>query len=114
MFYEPVSAPRHSHLFKKTLAPRGNSFNPDWPSGASWVRTLPKANETVIEWYDYWYQQRIRALQAVDELVGAIFEKLAAENLLDNTYVSLWWALASDFALLNILSSSQLCYLYCR
>ncbi|KAJ9115746.1 hypothetical protein QFC24_006929 [Naganishia onofrii] len=85
MFYEPVSAPRHSHLFNNTLAPRGNSFNPDWPSGASWVRTLPKANETVIEWYDYWYQQRIRALQAVDELVGAIFEKLAAEDLLDNT-----------------------------
>ncbi|KAJ9115955.1 hypothetical protein QFC22_005098 [Naganishia vaughanmartiniae] len=86
-FFPPVSAPRHATLFNNTLAPRGNSFNPDWPSGASWVRTLAQANETVIEWYDYWYQQRIRALQAVDEMVGAIFEKLASENLLNNTYV---------------------------
>lgn len=89
LFYPPVSADRHSHLFNDTLAPRGNSFNPDFASGASWIKDLPKRNETVIEWYDYWYQQRLRALQSVDEMVGAIFEKLAEEDLLDNTYVRL-------------------------
>jgi hypothetical protein len=57
------------------------------PSGASWVRKLPKQNETNVAYNDRFYRQRLRALRAFDELVDDLFAKLEKYNLLDNTYV---------------------------
>jgi membrane-anchored protein YejM (alkaline phosphatase superfamily) len=57
------------------------------PSGASWVRKLPKQNDTNVAYNDHFYRQRLRSLQAFDELVDTLFTKLEAYGLLDNTYI---------------------------
>ena len=44
-------------------------------------------NDTVIEWNDDWGRQRIRSLQAVDELVQNITKTLMASGQIDNTYI---------------------------
>ncbi|QDS69091.1 hypothetical protein FKW77_010126 [Venturia effusa] len=86
-FSAPVPADRHKDLFKDLKLPRTNNFNPDVPSGASWVKRLDKQNESVVEYNDEFYRKRLRSLQAVDELVDGLFERLERLNLLDNTYI---------------------------
>ncbi|KAI1616951.1 arylsulfatase [Exophiala viscosa] len=86
-FTAPIAAERHKHLFSDVKTPRSENFNPDEPSGVSWVRQLPKINDTVIEYLDDFYQARLQALQAVDELVDGLFQRLESYELLNNTYV---------------------------
>lgn len=81
------SAPRHEHLFKDYIIPRTENFNPDVPSGVSWVKHLPQLNETVVEYNDEFQRSRLRALQAVDEMVEELIKKLEAKGLLENTYI---------------------------
>lgn len=84
---EPVPAEHHKHLFKDVKIPRTDNFNPDSPSGASWVRKLPQHNATSVEYLDHYYRQRLRALQAVDELVEKLVVQLDEAGVLDDTYV---------------------------
>ncbi|KKA31221.1 hypothetical protein TD95_000787 [Thielaviopsis punctulata] len=86
-FNPPVPAPRHAHLFPDAVVPRTPNFNPSVPSGGSWQRLLPELNATSIAYNDYFYLQRLRALQSVDELVAAVVDQLDRDGLLDNTYV---------------------------
>jgi arylsulfatase A-like enzyme len=86
-FDAPVSAPRHAHLFKDVKVPRSANFNPDIPSGANWIRSLERQNDTNMEWNDHFHRQRLRALQAVDEMVDHLFSRLESHNLLQNTYI---------------------------
>jgi arylsulfatase A-like enzyme len=86
-FDAPVSAPRHAHLFKDVKVPRSANFNPDIPSGANWIRSLERQNDTNVDWNDHYHRQRLRALQAVDELVDDLFSRLESHDLLRNTYV---------------------------
>ena len=83
----PRPAQRHVGLFPDAKVPRTANFNPDDPSGASWVRHLPQLNDSGVEYNDNWYRARLQALQAVDEMVDSFMKKLEAKNLLDNTYV---------------------------
>lgn len=55
-------------------------------TGVSWVRNLARLNETVIDYIDNFYRNRLRAVQAVDELVEATIKKLEEFDLMDNTY----------------------------
>ena len=80
-------AERHAHLFKDYKIPRTSNFNPDKPSGVGWLRNLPQLNQTVIEYHDEFQRSRLRALQAVDEMVETLVKKLEAKGILDNTYV---------------------------
>lgn len=41
----------------------------------------------MIEYNDHFYRQRLRALQAVDEMVEGIVTRLDSYGILDNTYV---------------------------
>ncbi|THV88116.1 Arylsulphatase, partial [Aureobasidium pullulans] len=86
-FDAPVSAPRHRDLFKHVKVPRTVNFNPNVPSGANWIRALDQQNTTNVDWNDHFYRQRLRSLQAVDEMVDGIFERLKSHDLLDNTYI---------------------------
>ncbi|KAI1767487.1 Arylsulphatase [Hypoxylon sp. FL1150] len=86
-FTEPVPAERHEHLFKDVKVPRTANFNPDEPSGANWIHMLPQQNATNVEYNDHFYRQRLRALQAVDELVEGLVERLEQHGLLEDTYV---------------------------
>ncbi|KAH8884096.1 Arylsulphatase [Thozetella sp. PMI_491] len=86
----PIPAPRHLGLFNNSVVPRNANFNPDVPSGASWVKALAKLNDTGIAFNDLWYRNRLRCLQAVDENIGALFDRLEnsyPKSVLENTYI---------------------------
>ncbi|KAK1968927.1 sulfatase [Colletotrichum sublineola] len=83
----PLAAKRHEHLFKDIKVPRTENFNPDKPSGADWIRRQPQLMEENVEYNDRHYQGRLRALQAVDELVDGVISKLEKHGILDNTYI---------------------------
>ncbi|KAF3762219.1 Arylsulphatase [Cryphonectria parasitica EP155] len=83
----PIPAERHRHLFKDAQVPRTPNFNPDQPSGANWIRQREQLTQENVDFIDHFYRERLRALQSVDELVDGLFQKLAAYDLLDNTYI---------------------------
>lgn len=83
-------APRHAHLFNEKKAPRRESFNPNdavQHEKPSWLASLPKLTDDQIESIDNFYRNRLRALQAVDEMLENITSYLEREGLLENTYV---------------------------
>lgn len=84
---EPIPAERHAGLFTDVQVPRTENFNPDIPSGANWVRNLPQHNASSVAYLDHYYRQRLRALQAVDELVEKIVVQLQDAGILDDTYL---------------------------
>lgn len=83
----PIPAERHKHLFKDVIVPRTPNFNPDKPGGASWISRLPKQNQSNIDFNDLFYRNRLRALQAVDEMVDSLMVRLEEAKILDDTYV---------------------------
>ncbi|KAJ5263562.1 hypothetical protein N7478_011167 [Penicillium angulare] len=83
----PVSAKRHQELFKDVIVPRTQNFNPETPSGANWILDLPQQSTSNVEYNDHYHRQRLRSLQAVDELVDDLFVKLEEYGILNNTYV---------------------------
>lgn len=83
----PKVAPRHQHLFKDYQIPRTDNFNPENPSGVSWVSKLERLNETVIEYNDEYQRCRLRSLQAVDEMLDKIVTRLDEAGALENTYI---------------------------
>lgn len=83
----PEVAERHRNLFKDYIIPRTENFNPDIPSGVNWIANLPQLNQTVLEFNDEYQRLRMRALRAVDEMVGGIIDQLDQAGVLDNTYI---------------------------
>ncbi|GKZ31401.1 hypothetical protein AbraIFM66950_011977 [Aspergillus brasiliensis] len=86
-FSAPIPAKRHEDLFPDVKVPRTPSFNPEYPSGANWISNLKRQNDTNVDYNDHFYRQRLRALQAVDELVDGLFARLKDYDILDNTYI---------------------------
>ncbi|KAK5071156.1 hypothetical protein LTR64_007660 [Lithohypha guttulata] len=83
----PIPAERHKHLFADVTVPRTPDFNPDEPNTASWLKDLPQQNQTNIDFNDHFYRQRLRALQAVDEIIPRIILKLEFAGILQETYI---------------------------
>lgn len=48
---------------------------------------LPRLNSSEVAYLDEYYRKRIQSLQAVDELVESVVNKLDDYGLLDNTYI---------------------------
>lgn len=84
---EPKEAPRHQHLFQDYEIPRDESFNKAIKGGVGWIRDLPSLNQSVLAYNDHYQRQRLRALQAVDEMVAELVSKLEESGELDNTYI---------------------------
>ncbi|OJD35646.1 arylsulfatase [Diplodia corticola] len=80
-------APRHADLFKNYTIPRDTSFNAKVQGGVSWIKNLAPLNTSVIDYNDEFQRSRLRALQAVDEMIEAFVEKLDDAGVLDDTYV---------------------------
>lgn len=57
------------------------------PSGVSWIAGLPKQNQENIDFNDHFYRNRLRALQAVDEIIDGVVKRLSDYGVLDNTYI---------------------------
>jgi arylsulfatase A-like enzyme len=86
-FTPPIPAERHAHLFNDAKVPRRFNFNPESPSGVSWVQRLPRQRRENVEYNDHFYRSRLRALQGVDELVDGIMNRLESHGVLDNTFI---------------------------
>ncbi|KAJ2749048.1 hypothetical protein GGI19_005855 [Coemansia pectinata] len=86
-FTPPVPADRHKHLFPNAKVPRTPNFNPAVQDKVGWIGELPLLSPLQVEEIDHHYRQRLRSLQATDELVDSVVKKLAANDLLDNTYL---------------------------
>ncbi|SPO01686.1 probable arylsulfatase [Cephalotrichum gorgonifer] len=86
-FSAPIPADRHAHLFQDAIVPRTANFNPDKPSGANWIAQQSKQSPENVAYNDHFYRSRLRALQAVDELVDSVVRKLEDYGILDNTYI---------------------------
>ncbi|OAL18221.1 hypothetical protein AYO22_10799 [Fonsecaea multimorphosa] len=80
-------AERHRHLFQDAKVARTPNFNPDVSSGASWILTLAKQNQSNLDYNDEWYRNRLRALQAVDEMIDGVVHRLEQADMLENTYL---------------------------
>ena len=83
-------AKRHANLFDNFKAPRYPSYNPSdnlQEQKPSWMKTLPLLSSTQIDNIDEFYRNRLRALQAVDEMLQNITNLLKVEGLSDNTYL---------------------------
>lgn len=83
----PIPAARHANLFPNARVPRRSNFNPAQPGGASWIKKLARMSDDVVAYNDAFYRARLQALQAVDEIVEGIVERLDGYGVLDNTYV---------------------------
>ncbi|KAI7876523.1 Arylsulphatase [Lichtheimia hyalospora FSU 10163] len=84
----PIPAARHADLFKDVKIPRTPHFNPiNQTKTASYWKHLEHLTDEEIDALDNAYRRRLQALQAVDEMVGSLFEELEQQGKLDNTYV---------------------------
>ncbi|KAF9887356.1 hypothetical protein FE257_010351 [Aspergillus nanangensis] len=83
----PEFAPRHANLFTDYKIPRDASFNNVIEGAVGWVGDLTKLSQKEVDYLDEFQRCRLRALQAVDDLVGALVEKLDRAGVLDNTYI---------------------------
>jgi N-acetylglucosamine-6-sulfatase len=81
-------APRHLGAFHGSTAPRGPSFNErnirDKPA---WVRSIGRLSQTRIDRIDADFARRLESLQAVDETIDGVMQRLADLGLLESTYV---------------------------
>ncbi|KAI8331146.1 alkaline-phosphatase-like protein [Chlamydoabsidia padenii] len=84
----PVPAARHAHLFKDVKIARTPNFNPKKQTKtASFWKEYSQVNATIVEQFDEIHRNRLRSLQAVDEMIGSLFAELELQGKLDNTYV---------------------------
>ena len=85
--HEPPPPNRYKGHFLNQKAPRRENFNPDKPSGASWVKKLPKLKGEDIKTCDKNHVGRLQNIAGIDYMVGKLMDKLRDHKLLDDTYI---------------------------
>ncbi len=87
--HEPATpAIRHQNMFDGVKAPRKPSFNQkDISKDPGFYGTTPLLNHEKIKLSDQLYRDRLRTLQAVDEMVDAVVNQVVQLGLMDNTYI---------------------------
>ena len=81
-------ARRHQHTYDGEKAPRLPSFNEGNVSDKPpWISSLPRLSTNQIAQIDNRHENRVETLQALDDLVEGVVDKLRAEEALRNTYV---------------------------
>ncbi|KAJ7257648.1 arylsulfatase [Mycena rebaudengoi] len=83
----PIPQEKFRNSFPDAKVPRTPNFNPEVPSGGSWIRDLPKLDEATLAYNDAFYVKRLQALAGVDEMVKGVVERLDASGLLSSTYI---------------------------
>ena len=83
----PEVADRHKTMFEDYKIPRDEAFNTGTEGAVSWIKTLEPLNDTVLEYNDHYQRQRLRALQAVDEMIGSLVQQLEDAGVLEDTYI---------------------------
>lgn len=83
-----IPAPRHAALFADLQAPRPSSFDEVNVSDKPlWVSELSRINAYGKSTIDDLYRNRLRSLQALDEMVGAVIASVQSVGEMDNTYI---------------------------
>jgi N-acetylglucosamine-6-sulfatase len=87
--HEPSTpAPRHVNSFNGEPAPRLPSYNEANVSDKPpWISSLPTISSTEAAAIQARHEERVETLQAVDEMVEALVNKLSATGQLSNTYI---------------------------
>jgi arylsulfatase A-like enzyme len=81
-------APRYVNAFNGEPAPRLPSYNEENVSDKPpWISSLPKISSTEAAAIQQRHEKRIESLQAADEAVKDIVDKLSATGQLSNTYI---------------------------
>jgi N-acetylglucosamine-6-sulfatase len=84
----PKEAPRDEHTFDGEKAPRSPSFNEnDMSDKPPWIRALRRLNRRDKAEIDAHHEGRAETLQALDDLVKAVVDKLRDTGVAGNTYV---------------------------
>jgi N-acetylglucosamine-6-sulfatase len=79
-------APRHLQLFPQLRAPRGPAFDQPNVNPPRWLRRRARTAWEIAE-IDAAFRDRVRSVQAVDEMLGRIQATLRDRGLDDDTYV---------------------------
>lgn len=81
-------APRHAKMFADAKAPRTPNFDEqDVSDKPSYIRDLPPLTREDVARIDEEYRNRLRSMQAVDEMIESIVDTLQSTGQLDNTYI---------------------------
>lgn len=81
-------APRHANLFANATVPKPPSFNEtDVSDKPEWIRSRPQLSPEQVAQMDEHYRNRLRSLQAVDDLIGRLIATLREAGQLDRTYI---------------------------
>src|SRR5215208_4553166 len=81
-------APRYVNAFNGVPAPRLDSYNEENVSDKPpWISSLPKISSTEAAAIQQRHENRVESLQAADEAVKDIVNKLSATGQLSNTYI---------------------------
>jgi arylsulfatase A-like enzyme len=81
-------APRHRFLFKDAMMPIRPSFNElDMSDKPQFIREADPLDSAQIRRIELQYRQRLRSLQAVDEMTANLVAQLENLGQLDNTYI---------------------------
>jgi arylsulfatase A-like enzyme len=81
-------APRHAHLFEDVSLPEGAAYDEDdVDDKPPMIRARGRLSPLDSLRFQQIYRHRLQAMQAVDEMVEAIVDKLQAAGELDNTYI---------------------------
>ena len=110
-FAPSTPAKRHANLFNHFKAPRYPSYNPTSEIQAqkpSWLGKLPLLDETQIESIDAFYRDRLRALQAVDEMLENTVEPLnkghfGSRGFVLFSEVVLWWEVQANRLFIDLI-----------
>jgi arylsulfatase A-like enzyme len=83
-------APRHVDLFDDERIDRTPDFNElDVSDKSQRYSSLPLWSTSIIDLWDSTWRDRLRAMAAVDEMVGQLFDDLDDDGLTDSTFVIL-------------------------
>lgn len=87
--HEPATpAQRHAELFSDIAAPRTISFNEeDVSDKPANIAANPMLSEADILKIDEIYRQRVRSMQAVDEMLADLIDTLERTGEIENTYI---------------------------
>ena len=80
-------APRHAHDFDGVQLPDKPSFDHVDPSQPSYVREEPPLSDGQKRELIWTYEDKLEALQTVDDLVAEMIETLEKTDQIDNTYI---------------------------
>jgi N-acetylglucosamine-6-sulfatase len=78
-------APQDLNSFADVTAPRGPAFDRLPKNAPAWLRSRPPMDAAMIASIDAAFRQRVRSVQSVDRMIGALEQRLQATGQAGNT-----------------------------